>query len=593
MRIALVSMPWAIFYRPSIQLGSLAAYLRDQGEIIVDCAHPYLEVARAIGFDAYNDISASTWAGEALYSALLFPENRQKAKVLFARQVPARKNDFPLLVNQLKETTTDWLARQDFSRHTLVGFSICFSQLLASLYCASRIKAKYPDTAIVFGGSACTPALGKSLLTTFPWPDYLITGEGERALSDLLRHLAGSGPLPIQALSRQQMPGPIADDRPHHQMDINALPCPDYKEYFTELAGQGQPFVPELPIEFSRGCWWNRCSFCNLNQQWCGYRWKTSARVVADVRLLARRHQCLDFFFTDNALPPAEAETFFRDMAGDPGDYRFFAEIRAPKDLEECTLYQRGGLRSIQVGIEALSDSLLKKMRKGVTVMENIHAMKMATALNIRLDGNLILEFPGSTEEEVRETLHALAAVLPFPPLKAASFFLGQGSPVHAEPRRYGIRAITHHANDRLLFPGPVLQRLDLLVKGYRGDRTRQKKLWQPVRRQIRTWQRFHKDRKHKKRPALELRDGGSFLIIRQERPDQPTLHHRLAGLSRQIYLACDTPLPKKRLLARFKTVKENQLNQFLDGLVQKGLLFSDGEAFLALAVRTEPESQN
>ncbi len=584
-------MPWAIFYRPSIQLGALAAYLREQGKIIVDCAHPYLDVAQAIGFDAYNDISASSWAGEALYSALLFSENRDSAERLFARQVPDRKKEFTRLVNQLEETTTDWLSRQDFSHHTLIGFSICFSQLLASLYCASLIKKKYPDTAVVFGGSACTPEVGRGLLAAFPWPDYLITGEGEQALTDLLRHLTGAGPLPTQVLSRQKKPSTIPIDHPNPQLDINTLPCPDYKDYFAELAGLGQPFVPELPIEFSRGCWWNKCSFCNLNQQWCGYRWKSGARVLADVHLLAERHQCLDFFFTDNALPPAEARLFFREMAKEPGDYRFFAEIRAPRDMEECTLYQRGGLRSIQVGIEALSDSLLKKMRKGVTVMENIHAMKMAAALNIRLDGNLILEFPGSSEQEVRETLRALAAVLPYRPLKAASFFLGQGSPVHAEPRQYGIRAITHHANDRLLFPGPVLQRLNLLVKGYRGDRTRQKKLWRPVRKQIGLWQRFHEGRRHIKRPALELRDGGSFLLIRQERPDQPALHHRLTGLSRKIYLACDAPLSKKRLLARFKTVKESQLDQFLDGLAQKGLLFSTGDAFLALAVRSEYES--
>jgi len=587
MQATLVSMPWAIFYRPSIQLGALSAWLGKQG-IAATCLHPYLDVAQAIGFTAYNEISASTWAGEALYSALLFPEQAARAKKLFVREIPGRKGDFTRLATTVAQTTTAWLARQDLNGQTLVGFSICFSQLLASLYCASLIRKRYPGLPIVFGGSACTPDLGRGLLDAFPWPDYLITGEGERPLAGLIRHLAQGSALPGQVMARTSQPVSMAIANRMDRLDMNTLPSPDYSHYFAELAVIGQPFVPELPIEFSRGCWWNKCSFCNLNQQWHGYRHKDPDRVSAEVLAMARQYQCLDFFFTDNALPPAKAHQFFDRMASAGEDCRFFAEIRVPGDMEELRHYRRGGLTCIQVGIEALSDSLLDKMRKGVTVMENIHAMKMATALGIRLEGNLILEFPGSTRSEVEETLRALAAVLPYRPLQPAAFFLGQGSPVHAQARQYGIKAITHHANDRLLFPAPVLRRLDLLVKGYRGDRIRQRRLWQPVRARIREWQRFHDNRGRKSRPALELRDGGSFIIIRQELPGQPALHHRLQGLSRQIYLACDQPVSKKRLLARFKTVKEDQLNQFLAGLGEKGLVFTDGKQFLALAVRPE-----
>jgi len=588
MQITLVSMPWAIFYRPSIQLGALAAYLADQADIRVNCVHLYLDIAQAIGFDLYNDICGSTWAGEAIYSALLFPGNKERARQLFARELPAHGNAFARLLDIVEQETTGWLARQDLHSRGLVGFSVCFSQLLSSLYCASLLKQAYPELTIVFGGSACTPALGQSLLRSFPWLDYLIIGEGEQALAGLIHHLAANGPLPDQVLTRQT-PSPPPAATTGKQLDLDTLPCPDYSDYFNALARLGQPFVPELPIEFSRGCWWNKCSFCNLNQQWCGYRQRRHDRVVDDVHVLAARHQCLDFFFTDNALPPAEAADFFTKMGASNADYRFFAEIRAPRDMDACRLYQQGGLRSIQVGIEALSGSLLKKMRKGTSVMENIYAMKMAMALNIRLDGNLILEFPGSTEEEVRETLRMLRLLLPYRPLQAAAFFLGQGSPVYEHPRQYGISAITHHSNDRLLFPREILAGLDLLVKGYRGDRTRQKKLWRPVREQIKIWQRFHQDRRQKTRPALELRDGGDFLLIRQERPGQPALHHRMGGLSRRIYLACEKPIEKKRLLARFKTVKEDQLSQFLDSLATKGLLAADRDTCLALAVRYVP----
>ena len=68
MKLALISMPWAIFNRPSIQLGTLKSYLRQQlDRVYVECYHPYLDIAAAIGLDNYRIISESPWAAEALY----------------------------------------------------------------------------------------------------------------------------------------------------------------------------------------------------------------------------------------------------------------------------------------------------------------------------------------------------------------------------------------------------------------------------------------------------------------------------------------------------------------------------------------------
>jgi hypothetical protein len=86
MHLTLVSMPWAIFNRPSIQLGALKGYLKQQlVDIQIDCHHPYLSAAQTIGLEPYRIISENPWAGEALYSGLLFPNSRDKAKKLFNR----------------------------------------------------------------------------------------------------------------------------------------------------------------------------------------------------------------------------------------------------------------------------------------------------------------------------------------------------------------------------------------------------------------------------------------------------------------------------------------------------------------------------
>jgi ribosomal peptide maturation radical SAM protein 1 len=583
-------MPWAIFNRPSIQLGALKSYIEqelDQSE--VQCLHPYLDVAAAVGRDRYRRIAESPWAAEALYCGLLFPGQQAQAEQVYRQSFKEKPAvSYPELLLTLKKQLHSWLNIQDFSTCNLVGFSVCFSQLPASLYASRAIKKRWPDIPVVFGGSTCTPALGRSLLKIFPEIDYIITGEGEQPLKELIMHLSRKTKLTSPCiLGREPAAVKATEQKKHEIADLVNLPLPDYDDYFKQMKTSGLDFIPVLPLEFSRGCWWNKCTFCNLNLQWHGYRFKKSLQVTAEVKKMVQQYHCLDFTFTDNALPVNEADLFFADVVKSKQDLRFFGEIRTLKKAAAYKRYSSGGLKSVQIGIEALSDSLLKRMCKGTRVMENIAAMKFAQAAGMDLDGNLILEFPGSTEQEVNDTLRLLDMVLPFRPLTGAGFFLGHGSPVCNRPQEFGIRSVVQHPNNRKLYPPEILNNLDMLIKSYRGDRTVQTVRWKPVRNKIDSWHAFHRNRSNQCVPPLSYRDGGTFLIIRQELPAGSPLHHRLRGLSRQIYLACEQPVTRKELLTRFSQVTKEQLFSFLTDLEQKNILYCDTESCLALAIKT------
>ena len=161
MQVLLLSLRWAPFNRPSIQLGALKGFLDQQfADLRVVSRHPSLTAAAAIGTDRYRRISENTWAGEALYSGLLFPELRDPARRLFQRELPdlgrATFDDLLPLLGAHLDTCLEDVLREDFH---LVGFSVCFSQLSASLLAASRLKARRPGLRGVFGGSVVTPGL--------------------------------------------------------------------------------------------------------------------------------------------------------------------------------------------------------------------------------------------------------------------------------------------------------------------------------------------------------------------------------------------------------------------------------------------------
>ena len=587
--LALISAPWALFNRPSIQLGVLKANLEQQAGLRVDCFHPYLQVAKEIGTDNYNRIAANGWAGEAVFAALLFPEHSARCEELYRRETGAGKApiasfSFKKIVSATERACSEWLETINWTSYLTAGFSVCFYQLLSSLYLARRLKERAPGLPITFGGSSCSGELGKSLIENFPDIDFVVDGEGETPLVELCRHLQKKqAGLPNRILSKHH---PLTTQESEKPADLAGQPIPEYSPYF-EQAGRifsSSPFIPEIPVEFSRGCWWNKCTFCNLNLQWCGYSYKKAEQMVFEVESLAAKHRCLDFCFTDNALPPKEADRFFSEL--NPGcDYRFFAEIRATTDADRLKKYRVAGLTTIQVGIESLSTSLLNKMKKGTSAIENIAIMKYAMAADIALEGNLITHFPTSSEDEAAETLEHLDYVLPFKPLNPAVFFLGFESPVYRSPDDYNISAFTQYRKYRYLFPQEILKRLELVVKDYRGDKTRQDKLWKPVRKKITEWETFHTNRTATGKKPLSYRDGGTFIIIRQELPGNKVLRHRLQGLSRKIYLYCNEIVTLKELEEKFPGLKPAAIHGFINDLCKKRLMFKEDSKVLSLAV--------
>lgn len=587
-RVALISMPWALYNRPSIQLGTLKAFLERQDKVKVDALHPYLDIAKALCPDIYHSISQKSWAGEALFAPLLFPNKSESAKALFTRCFKPSTfpwADYTQLTITVEKTITSWLNSQEFGSYHLIGFSVCFDQLLSSLYAAQWIKRHYPNIPIVFGGSSCCGSIGKSLINTFDQIDYVIDGEGEQAILELLQNLTErQTKIPPAVLTKEV--DTIQSNISHSQLDITNLPTPDFADYFKQLPKTfpEQPFLPIIPVEFSRGCWWSKCTFCNLNIQWCGYRFKKAEQTAKEITEHCQRFDCLDFTFTDNALPPKEADRFFEAVANQEKDFRFFAEIRAITSATKLKSYHEGGLNGVQVGIESLSNSLLKKMAKGMSVIENIAIMKYCSANAIQLDGNLIIGFPSSSQQEVNETVENIDFIFPFNPLSTAMFFLGHGSPIQQDPKSYGIIPVIHK-NYRALFPKNELESLHCLIQDYRGEKLIQQKMWMAVEKKVADWHFFHTSREDNSPFPLSYRDGETFLIIRQELVNKKPLRHKLKGLSRNIYLFCEEIQSIDNILTKFPTLSDEDLQNFLKDLHQKHILFFNDNQALSLAI--------
>ena len=605
-RVALISTPWPLYSRPSIQLGALKAYLRAQfPELKVHALHAYLKVAERIGYKLYRAISERTWLAESVYAALLFTERTEEIEKIFCREARGkpllRSIDFKTLTSQVRDVSEGFISGLDWGRCRLAGFSICLCQLTSSLYFIKRIKQRFPNLAIVIGGSMFAGESTRNLFRVFPEIDFVVNGEGELPLSQLVHHLTDSQNRDhIPRIAGVVTRNAARDNPPASFCQVEALsslPPPDYDDYFHMLKtfSPQKTFFPTVPAEISRGCWWRRpqrvaknsgCAFCNLNLQWDGYRSKSPMQVVSEIDHLTSKHKTLSVAFTDNLLPMKASRRIFEQLGTLNKDFRFFGEMRASTPRRVLKAMRVAGMHQVQIGIEALSTRLLKKLNKGTTAIQNLEIMKHCEDLGIANVSNLILHFPGSDHQDVEETLRTLEFALPFRPLRLVHFWLGLGSPVWQNSRAFGLRAVFNHPNYAVLFPPDISRSMRFMIQTYRGDLGHQRKLWQPVKQKIKAWKKAYAEihKGSSRTPILTFRDGRDFLIIQQKRFKAEPLTHRLVGTSRTIYLFCQKHRSLKMILAHFPGVAEDRIMPFLRMMVDKKLMFEENGKYLSLA---------
>ncbi len=606
-QMALISAPWPVFSRPSIQLGALKAYLKSEfPDLRVLCHHFYLQAAVSIGYPVYQAIAERTWTAECVYAAMLYPDRMDQIAGLFTKAAKGQKTlrgmDFGHIVRQVKNVSDIFIGKVDWAAMGLLGFSVCLCQLTSSLYFIREIKKKAPDLPIIAGGSIIGGHSAKGLLEVFPEIGMIVIGEGEPPLIRLVGHLrAGGGvsdfPGGAGIVSRNE--GPSPENFSFSQLfDLTNLPAPDFSEYFAMLKNlpPEQTFFPTLPLEISRGCWWRGmdsrtgekgCAFCNLNLQWEGYRCKSVAQAAGEANQMAEQYQLLSMAFMDNSLPPQKSRAIFKNLADFNKDFQFFSEIRASTDKETLEVLSRAGMADVQVGIEALSSNLLKKLNKGTSAIENLEIMKNLEVLGIKHNSNLILHFPGSDETDVEETMRAIQAARLFYPLRIVHFWLGIQSPVWKNPGEFGIKAVFNHPNYKILFPDRVYRGVRFMIQDYRGDKQYQRKLWQPVKRAVRQWRKdyFYLHQPPNAGPILSFQDGDDFLIIRKRRASDNPENHRLTGTSRKIYLFCMHRRQFEAILGQFPDFSTEKISSFLQLMIDKNLMFADNDEYLSLAV--------
>jgi ribosomal peptide maturation radical SAM protein 1 len=608
LRVALVNMPWARADAPSIQCGLLQSIVRDAGHLC-DVRYYNLELAALLGHAAYAYLADApqdrlNLIGEWLFSYAAF--GAVTAEESYFADYPevariwakATGHDLDHLVGVRREVLPRWLDdladRDEWADYDVAGFSSTFWQNTACLALGRRLKERHPAVTLIFGGANFDGEMGREFVRGVPWLDYVVTGEGDVALPALLADLSnGSAGETIPGVLSQAADGNGAAEAPRLSR-LDALPTPDYHDYFARLdaLGSGQVIGGEpvkLPIEFSRGCWWGQkhhCTFCGLNALGMAYRAKLPDRGLAELADLLAEYPTAHVEAVDNILDMKYLSTMCVKLAEKRWDLNLFFEVKANLTRDQLAVLRRAGVLRIQPGIESLSTNVLGLMRKGSTKLLNIRLLKWARYYGRSVSWNLLGGFPGETDADYAEQ----ASLIPLlhhlqPPDAVARIWLERFSPFYTDPA-LGMTNIRPRISYRHIYPADLDHAKIAYFFDYDAAQVVSTEAFAAVSEAVAEWTRRWEEGAA---PRLVYRSlpGKLTLIDQCARPARKAV---LTGWQPEAYLACgDTARSAAsvadRLAAAGREAPAWQVSQFLERCCRSGMMVQEDGHYLALAL--------
>jgi anaerobic magnesium-protoporphyrin IX monomethyl ester cyclase len=274
-------------------------------------------------------------------------------------------------------------------------------------------------------------------LQQYPEIDYIVRGEGEQTVVELIRTLEKKGKIQqVKGISYRKNktiihtpPRPLIEN-------LDTLPYPAYhlveknlsRYHFTMMAGRNTPY---MILEGARGCE-HQCSFCTQWNHW-GSRWRTkSAKRIADeIEFLNETYGGVFLWFADDHMNLRKrGKQLYEELRTRrcKDDVMLFFQARTDDvadNPEVINKLRQVGTYWIMCGLENDSEDTLKEYKKGIKTADAYNAMKILKqndvfsqamfVIGARRDNHESIERLRQFSLDVAPDIAVYTALTPFP----------------------------------------------------------------------------------------------------------------------------------------------------------------------------------
>ena len=234
--------------------------------------------------------------------------------------------------------------------------------------------------------------------------DYVFVGEGEVTFPELIEN-------------KDKFDRIVKGKRP----DLDLLPIEDRSIFnMNKILSTKHIFYPNpfLNVIAGRGCPYF-CRFCKPGEDliFGKFRIRSVNNLMNEIEYLADRYDYRMLMIDDDSftLSPDYVDAFCDkyEKVGRP----FTVQTRADFVVKHPNLVKRlkdVGLWMAVIGLESFNQRLLDFMNKGISVEQNIEAVRICKELGVKVWANVIYGLPTETKAETLETINMVKHLKPF-----------------------------------------------------------------------------------------------------------------------------------------------------------------------------------
>lgn len=321
-----------------------------------------------------------------------FPIPRLGA-VLLSTLLRTRGYEVKAFIEDVAEPDWSFIENSD-----IVCISTITSTAIKAYKIGERLKAR--GMPVVMGGAHPTFLPDEAL----EYADFVIRGEGEHSLVELLENLEKGTPAltGIKGLSYRGKDGRnIHNPSGEYIEDLDSLPEPDFS-----LVHNWSP-TNTYPVSTSRGCPFD-CRFCSVIQMFGRkYRFKSVETTLKELKYVASVSGATKFIVDDNfAANKSRTKEILKGMIAEGIITRWSAQVRTDVagDPELLRLMADSGCHTLYIGFESINPGTLKAYNKKQNREDIISCIMKVREHGIHIHGMFVLGADTDDAETIRET---------------------------------------------------------------------------------------------------------------------------------------------------------------------------------------------
>ncbi len=322
--------------------------------------------------------------------------------------------------------------------------------------------------------------------------DFVLLGEGELTLAELMDRLSGRSQAPFSSIlglayrtegADPSTPIAVNPRRPDLN-DVDALPFPAWDlidvNRYRQIWRQRHGYY-SMNMVTTRGCPYH-CNWCAKPIWGQRYNARSAENVVAELKWLKETYQPDHIWFADDilGLKPRWWSRFADLVEQEDARVPFKCLSRADLLLRqgEVDAMRRAGCHIVWVGAESGSQKILDAMEKGTKVEQIYEAARLLHENGIKIGFFLQFGYPGETREDIEKTLQMVRDCQPDDIGMSVSYPL-PGTKFHARVKdQLGVKQNWQDSEDlAMLYDGPFATEFYrhlhiVLHKEYRARKT-------------------------------------------------------------------------------------------------------------------------